>query len=62
LQLFLAGAFGLIVLLSLFFFLSAHFDSALLLFFVLLPLLFVVALTLLGLFFCFRFGRGEESS
>jgi hypothetical protein len=58
LQPFLAGAFGLILLLSPLFFLSALLDSALLLFLVFLPLLFVVALTLLGLCFRFSFGRG----
>ena len=58
LQLFLSGAFGLVLLLSPLFFLSAFLGSALLLFLVVLPLLFVVALTLLGLCFRFSFGRG----
>jgi hypothetical protein len=58
LQLFLAGAFGLVFLLSPLFFLPALLGSALLLFLVLFPLLFVVALTLLGLCFRFSFGRG----
>jgi len=45
-------------LLSPLFFLSALVGSALLLFLVFLPLLFVVALTLLGLCFRFSFGHG----
>jgi hypothetical protein len=45
LRLFLAGAFGLVFLLSPLFFLSALLGSALLLFLVCLALLFVAALT-----------------
>src|SRR5450755_2839221 len=57
-MLLLTGASGLVLQLSLLFFLSAFLGSAFLLFLVLLPLLFVVALPLLGLFVRFSFGRG----